>query len=333
MNWQLIEDDCLKILRGMNADTLDSVVCDPPYNLSFLGRSWDSHDTPLAFQKWCQSWAEECLRVLKPGGYLLAFGSPRTSHRLSVGIEDAGFEVRDAIAWIRAEGFPHSRNLPGGLGTNLKPSVEPITMARKPLEGNVAENHAEYGTGVLNIDACRIDANDKAKFPVGDYGDRGLYGANGDRTDDPNPDARWPSNLALDEEAAARLGESSRFFFCPKANAAEKRAGLDPERIFHPTTKPIDLMRWLVTMVTPPGGVCCDPFAGSGTTGIAANLAGFSFIGIEREAEYAEIARQRLEWWAAQKGDTADILKRAGLAVKEASRHAERGQLAIEVEP
>ncbi len=143
--------DCLEVMRGMADASVDAIVTDPPYGLSFMGKKWD-YDVPAT-----EVWAE-CLRVLKPGGHLLAFAGTRTQHRMAVRIEDAGFEVRDMIAWVYGSGFPKSHNGPWG-GTALKPSLEPITVARKPLAGTVAANHAEYGTGALNIDPCRVSAN------------------------------------------------------------------------------------------------------------------------------------------------------------------------------
>lgn len=416
---KLIEDDCLKALAAMPENSVDSVVCDPPYSLAFMGRAWDKHDTPLAFQEWCHSWAMECYRVLKPGGHLLAFGGSRTYHRLAAGIEDAGFDVRDQLMWVYGQGFPKSHNLPGGMGTALKPAHEPIALARKPFTGTVAANVEEFGTGALNIDGCRVSYEDGGSTASNPSLRRSVKGGNGghiiatetqSREMIPHTDGRWPANLLLDDEAAAVLdaqtgerpstgtpnrpavpgltdsggygewagagvqgplysdtGGASRFFYAAKANKAERSAGLTtllpndrfrtrrclecdknvpepgacgcdadiewveakPTKNSHPTVKPIDLMRWLVRLVTPPGGVICDPFAGSGTTGIAAGLEGFDFIGIEREAEYAEIARTRLAWWAEREGDTADILKRAGLAVKLHDKHAKLGQLQL----
>lgn len=258
----------------------------------------------------------------------------------------------------------------------MKPGWEPVILARKPLVGTVAANVAAHGTGALNIDGCRIACDDKTPFPVGDYGPRGLYGKNGDRTDDPAKGGRWPANVALDEAAAAMLDEqsgerqsgsreagcygmmgfngngdkpmpsiegdsggASRFFYTAKASRAEREAGLtgrakrapavesahsvvclkcDRQRVnvsgactcaepewgrvtqkavanTHPTVKPVDLMRWLVRLVTPLGGTVLDPFTGSGTTGIACAEEGCRFIGIEREAEYVAIAKARIE--------------------------------------
>lgn len=145
---QILIGDCLELLRGMPDNSIDSIVTDPPYGLSFMGKRWD-YDVPAT-----EVWAE-CLRVLKPGGHLLAFAGTRTQHRMAVRIEDAGFEIRDMIAWVYGSGFPKSHNGEWG-GTALKPALEPVTVARKPLAGTVEANWREHGTGALNIDGCRV---------------------------------------------------------------------------------------------------------------------------------------------------------------------------------
>ena len=330
------------------------------------------------FQTWTESWARVALRVLKPGGHLLSFGGTRTYHRMAVGVEDAGFEIRDQLCWMYGQGFPKSHNLDGdwdGWGTALKPAYEPIIVARKPFRGTVAANVREHGTGAINIDACRIDYLSDA--------DKALATPQGRATSKPSaaigaePDAgrgmervefergelkgRWPANVILDEAAGALLDEmsgeltsgvpgsirigvnssaafgaesrkpgtpltgygdtggASRFYYCAKADRSERNIGLHgmPERTphpdepngrawdipgshstprtnHHPTVKPIDLMQWLVRLVTPPGGTVLDPFMGSGTTGIAASREGFHFIGVELNPEYVEIARRRI---------------------------------------
>jgi site-specific DNA-methyltransferase (adenine-specific) len=389
---ELLHGDCLEQLRELPECSVDACVTDPPYGLSFMGKAWD-YDVPQA-----AVW-REVLRVLKPGGHLLAFAGTRTQHRMAVQIEDAGFEIRDLIAWVYGSGFPKSLDVskaidkldakedqelrrlrftawvrgtgvtsreineatgtnmgghyttaasqpaimtrehleacrpllgdvpewvereadirsiesqnfkarevvgektsglsagsgntvgkftdsrnergmvnitapatPGaqqwaGWGTTLKPALEPITVARKPLGGTVAENVLRHGTGAINVDGCR----------VGD--------SNG----------RWPANLIHDGSDAPceLLNDAARFFYCAKASKADRGA----ENV-HPTVKPTDLMRYLCRLVTPPAGVVLDPFMGSGSTGKAAVLEGFRFIGIEREAEYLEIARGRIQ--------------------------------------
>jgi site-specific DNA-methyltransferase (adenine-specific) len=355
------------------------------------------------FQLWCEEWARECLRVLKPGGHLLAFGGTRTYHRMACAIEDAGFEVRDSIHWIYGSGFPKSMNVEKagageawqGWGTALKPAHEPIVVARKPLIGTVAANVQAHGTGALNIDGTRVAYASEADFAKLSAGvqaikERGgsmenswknssdLSGAN-----DASTIGRWPANILLnhspecgdecaedcpvaemdrqsgvskskptrigqrggrgfgmfDHEKSAKAigtwpadpgGGSSRFFPCFKyeakagrkerergceslpaktgAQAVEREEGSDglnspragagrtaaAVRNVHPTVKPIELMRWLVKLVTPPSGVVLDPFTGSGTTGVACVLEGFDFIGFEQSAEYVEIAEARI---------------------------------------
>jgi len=394
-------------MRAMPECSVDAVVCDPPYGLGFMGKEWDSSfaaaDMPMrrngaqdavnagasrqggrqragvdyqrrmardsrAFQDWCEAWAREALRVLKPGGHLLAFGGTRTYHRLACAVEDAGFEIRDTIAWMYGSGFPKSLNLPGGLGTALKPAHEPIVVARKPLSGTVAATVLEHGTGALNVDGCRIDTADDlnggAYAKGGTERNDGWGMQRGQAGEYVAPAGRWPANVVMDPDAAAILDEqtgestspsgpvrqggmtgydpgvnggsapregfgigygdsggASRFFYCAKSSSAERNAGLDgfeeqvagamkanqdgslnghivTARNVHPTVKPIELMRWLVRLVTPPGGLVLDPFTGSGTTGCAAALEGARFIGVEREPEYAAIARARIAWWA-----------------------------------
>lgn len=396
---QLIHGDCLEVLKGIPDNSVDSIVTDPPYGLSFMGKEWDC-DVPD------QAIWEECLRVLKPGGHLLAFSGTRTQHRMAVRIEDAGFEIRDMIAWVYGSGFPKSmdvskaidkarvediepirrvcravraamdakglkskhlvqhfggchprlidhwaardtdsqpslptweqwqtlRNvldLDGthdaevlrlngrkgqhgdtwqnaevigvhegmsmgfgeyrfkvkdgtirkasdaarqwqGWGTALKPALEPITVARKPLKGTVAANVLEWGTGAINIDGCRVEGSD---------------------SDGITTSGRWPANMIHDgsDETTELLGAAARFFYCAKASKKDRGDGNN-----HPTVKPTDLMAYLCRLVTPPGGVVLDPFMGSGSTGKAAVREGFRFIGIEMDAEYLAIAEARI---------------------------------------
>jgi site-specific DNA-methyltransferase (adenine-specific) len=365
--------------------SVDSVVCDPPYGLSFMGKKWD-YDVP-SVDVW-----RECLRVLKPGGYLLAFAGTRTQHRMAVNIEDAGFEIRDMIAWVYGSGFPKSHNVSvsidklhghgnrgkaiptassyqasdveqenkltsnpvppyeaksddakkwEGWGSALKPSLEPITVARKPLIGTIAKNVLEYGTGGMNIDACRVpmDADDYEKLSKGvdQIRQRGgvmdnswknssdLSGAN-----PANPLGRWPANFIHDGsqqvldlfpntkggswvrtdgarhfnndgkptgyvrsgQADSSMGSAARFFYCSKAG--KKDRDLDEHGNIHPTVKPVDLMGYLCRLVTQPGGTVLDPFMGSGTTGKAAMLDGFEFIGCEMDEQYYKIAEARI---------------------------------------
>jgi DNA modification methylase len=143
--------DSLEVLATLDAESVDVVVTDPPYELAFMGRSWDASGISFRAETWAAM-----LRVAKPGAHLLAFGGTRTFHRIAVAIEDAGWQLRDTLSWLYGSGFPKSKNLDGGLGTALKPAWEPIILARKPLIGTVAANVEQYGTGALNIDAARL---------------------------------------------------------------------------------------------------------------------------------------------------------------------------------
>lgn len=350
-----------------------------------------------AFQDWCQQWAAECLRVLKPGGHMLAFGGTRTWHRLACAVEDVGFEIRDSIAWLYGSGFPKSldvskaidkaagaeRKVVGsyagasnigkkaegkwgyrpdgasnkgadrtvnvtaaatdaakqwaGYGTALKPAFEPIVVARKPIRGTVAANVLEHGTGAINIDGCRVGDDERETTRsngevVSENGS--MSGANYGRVAGPTVTGRWPPNVLLDDSQAAELdrqsgiqksgvavqrngggqrifnqgegltredagygdtGGASRFFatfrYTAKASARERPSA---DGVQHPTVKPVELMRWLVRLVTPPGGTVLDPFAGSGTTGEAAILEHKRAVLIEREPTYLPLIVARL---------------------------------------
>lgn len=306
--WGLIEADALLTLAKLPDACIDAIVTDPPYGIGFKNEAWDGANirraisdgaghigATEAFEHWTGIWAREAMRVLKPGGHAVAFGAARTFHRLVCGAEDAGLEIRDVLMWLHAQGVPKSRRLPDGLATALKPAYEPILLARRPLTGTVADNIARFGTGALNIDAARI-----------------------------GPARYWPANVAYSHSPdcpeallQASAAVPSRMYYCIKASTAEREAGCEqlPRRLVqfytglkqskrtrantHVTVKPISLMRWLVKLVAPLGGLVLDPFAGSGTTGIAAVLEGRQFLGIEREGEYVDIACARLTHWAA----------------------------------
>lgn len=188
--------NCLEVLKGIPDNSVDSIVTDPPYGLSFMGKKWD-YDVPE------QAIWEECLRVLKPGGHLLAFAGTRTQHRMAVRIEDAGFEIRDMIAWVYGSGFPKSHNLKDewqGWGTALKPALEPITVARKPFKGTVAANVLEHGTGALNIDGCRVGTEGSRTNSSQPRSERnGFVKGFVDGTETVIRDqGRWPANLIHD---------------------------------------------------------------------------------------------------------------------------------------
>jgi DNA modification methylase len=365
------EGDCMDVLADVPENSAHAVVTDAPYGLAFMGRSWDEF-SPKEYQEFCEKWARACLRVLRPGGHLLAFSGNRTHHRLFSGVEDAGFEIRDTITWHYGSGFPKaldvSKNIDkkkdverektvatsdaakkwDGFKTALKPATEYVVVARAPLgEGTVAENVMEWGTGALNIDAGRIGIQDKKNYEDNAAGR--LERRNGEPDNDvyskvENPDyvasteGRYPANVAFDEAAARELdrqsgvlispdeyregpeaisdelkygnsrttgetnggygdeGGASRFFYTSKASKAERNLGL-PEDVDneHPTVKPVDLMRWLVQLVTREGQVVVDPFAGSGTTLLAADYLGRDWIGIEKDEDHADLARRRVE--------------------------------------
>ena len=375
----------LDVMPTLPPSSVDSIVSDPPYGLSFMGKEWD-HGVPG------EAFWREALRVAKPGAHLLAFGGTRTFHRLAVAIEDAGWEIRDCVMWVYGSGFPKSldvrkaidkvagaeREVVGineaavrkpkrdttwtgdvwgdngatitapatpearqwaGWGTALKPAWEPVIVARKPLEGTVAENVLKYGTGGINVDGCRVGTDGgttKANIRKGETnGERAgmSFGENiSFRCDIATINAgRWPANVIHDgsEEVHNLLPESkdgvavkrnggggtgmfgwgkstigtpdvgyngsgsaARFFYCAKASKADRDEGCEGNH--HPTVKPTDLMRYLVRLVTPPGGVVLDPFMGSGSTGRGALLEGCRFVGIDLSDEYATIARERI---------------------------------------
>jgi site-specific DNA-methyltransferase (adenine-specific) len=311
--------DCREVLRDYPSDHFDSIVSDPPYGLSFMGKGWDRGVPGVEFWK-------ETLRVAKPGAHLLAFGGTRTFHRLTVAIEDAGWEVRDCVMWLYGSGFPKSHNGPWG-GTALKPAWEPVIVARKPLDGTVAANVLQYGTGALNIDECRVGA--ESTIRVSNAGTNGEgWGLGKHDHVNGSTAGRWPANVMHDgsDEVVAGFpvtgsdsGSAARFFYCAKASKADRDAGLkDTEgkkyaerengfsskisntkniRInIHPTVKPTALMRYLCRLVTPRNGVVLDPFCGSGSTGKAAILEGFHFVGIDLDSAHVAIAEARCQF-------------------------------------
>lgn len=429
MTVRILHGDCRAKLAEMEAASVHAIVTDPPYELGFMGKAWDGSGIAYDVEVWRQ-----CLRVLKPGGHLLAFGGARTYHRLACAVEDAGFEIRDQIMWLYGSGFPKSYNVSvaidraagaerevvaarqgvtktfnvgarealkerppitapntaaaaaaaaAGWGTALKPAHEPIVVARKPFKGTVADNFVTHGTGALNIDASRIEwasQEDKAAAAAAEQRSRqGVersYDGWGMQQQELTAEeyaarspGRWPANVAHDgsEEVVALFpedapsgghisrrmapkskncfgdlgcppeervgfpdsGSAARFFYCSKATKEDREAGLEwldarahaqsggaqqalangedyeaaqgiglncvkHVRNHHPTVKPVALMQWLCRLVTPKEGIVLDPFMGSGSTGKAALREGFSFVGIELQAEYIEIAKRRI---------------------------------------
>lgn len=308
----LINGDSFYELDKLEENSIDSCVTDPPYGLtSIVKRFGKEGSAPARFGKdgrfsrlskgfmnelWDGSGIErnpefwkKVYRVLKPGGYLLSFGGTRTFHRIAVAIEDAGFEVRDSIAWIYGQGFPKSYQIAEGIGTNLKPAIEPIILARKPLDGTHKENFEKWGTGGLNIDKSRVEINNET-VPINKLEKWSGFGQEKrpDYKQEINIKGRWPSNVILDEEISGLLKDYSRFFYVAKASRKEKELGA------HPTMKPIKLMEYLIILVTPENGIVLDPFMGSGSTGVACKNLGFNFIGIESNKDYFELAYKRI---------------------------------------
>jgi site-specific DNA-methyltransferase (adenine-specific) len=323
-SWALIEANSLQLLRSFPAQSVDAVVTDPPYAIGLGGEDWDGGGLidPLGFQAFSADWAVEVKRVLKPGGHMVAFGSPRTFHRMVAGCEDTGLEIRDQLLWLHGRGVPKSRMLPGGISLTLKPAYEPILLARAPLSEKTAERNLEhYATGGLNVDACR---QPRVENKPG-YWPSHVVLSHQDDCDDGGDCAHECVVPHLDHVASESHEPVSRLFYAAKTSSAEREAGLEAlpqlsEAIFsrgtplkharanvHPTVKPIEVMRWLVRLVVPPGGVVLDPFAGSGSTGCAAVFEGRRFIGIEREPRFVPIARARLTHWTTEAAATNEF--------------------------
>ena len=391
--------DAFDVLPDLPDESIHAVVTDPPYGLAFMGRDWDDFE-PREYQEWCEEWAREVKRVLKPGGHLLAFSGNRTHHRLFTGVEDAGFEIRDTLTWHYGSGFPkasdvsktidkradaerevvdsyeltgQAKSLKGGnYGTNdaedtaerheitepatdaarkwhgwktgLKPATEFVVMARKPYDGATVDSVLENGTGALNIGECRVglsDDDDPNQTATRDESRSGeLYVGGDDGTEHGDEvttsvtdEGRYPANLVFDETAAdaldAEVGESwnraseprdannegqatyssdnfgqqtgpeyedyggpSRYFYTSKASRSERTNDGAIEND-HPTVKPRDLMGWLIKLVTRENQIVLDPFAGSGTTCLAAKGLNRRFVGIERQEKWADVARVR----------------------------------------
>lgn len=315
-----------------------------PKGSGFMGKAWDAWVPPPELWR-------EVLRVLKPGGHALVFAGSRTQDLMGMSLRLAGFEMRDVIQWLYGSGFPKSHNVRRatqdeqweGWGTALKPAYEPALLVRKPLSGTVAQNTLDHGCGGLNVDGCRINGGPRPLTIWTGQSHEGLSNSSyvmgtsfrGGTTEE----GRWPANIILDEQASEQLEQqagTSRFFYTAKASKSEREAGLEgfplkkagamsgeetredrptnhPMRAnIHPTVKPIDLMRYLIRLITPPHGTVLDPFMGSGSTGCAAALEGVSFIGIEREPEYFAIAQQRIKHWEQSERPTAQA-ERLGL--------------------
>jgi DNA modification methylase len=223
MGIQILRGDCRQVMLTIPDASVDSIVTDPPYELGFMGKGWDRSGVANDVEVW-----KHALRILKPGGHLLAFGGSRTYHRLACAIEDAGFEIRDKIMWLYGSGFPKSHNIGGGRGTALKPAHETICLARKPLVGTVAGNVLEFGTGALNIDACRIEGRERMEYGLATArrSKASVYGEPSESADFDASKGRWPANVIHDgsdevEEAFAASGEKTSGKLSPAHNVKE----------------------------------------------------------------------------------------------------------------
>ena len=405
MKYQILQGNNRETLRTLADNSIDAIVTDPPYGIDFLGKDWDANTGALETYT-------ECLRVLKPGGHIVAFSAARTYHHLAITLEQAGFEIRDQIMWIYSSGFPksqdigrsiqrslgvkerkaHKNNLPRvgggedktkawdesadqgqvvvtdsdakqweGWGTQLKPAHEPIALARKPIKLSIARNCQTHGVGALNIDATRIAydnrptaGNRTASFHTATGGGETQSGGDGSGGWEASEIGRFPSNVIGEIEAPYQ-----KYFYCPKVNRKERHIGFNATESLsellesvggylitrdgkkttswtegepfipsvgrfkchgvrhevdkiralnkitttvgnnHPTVKPIELMKYLIRLITPAGGTVLDPFSGSGSTGCAAVELGLEYIGCELDPAYVDIARTRIDAWYA----------------------------------
>lgn len=275
--WLLWEGDCLLGMAELPERCIDAVVTDPPYAIRIA--AWDAIASLYEFTL---AWARYAFRVMKPGAYLVSFAATRTYHRMVCAIEDAGFEIRDQLTYLFGSGMPRNN------ATCLKPAHEPIVLARKPRSG---------AAGALNTEACRVGG----RFPANVLLDEDAAAL----LDEQAPDVGADSPVRGTEPSAASKnvynprarvvgafhgdhGGASRFMYCAKASKAERQGSA------HPSVKPVSLMRWLCRLVTPPGGLVLDPFAGTGTTAQAAIEEGFRAILCEQEPQYVADINRRL---------------------------------------
>ena len=284
----IVNADCIEHLKTIEDNYFDSVVTDPPYHLTsiakrftnsteakygkdgsfqrlskgFVGHEWDGGDIAFTTDLW-----KEVYRTIKPGAVLLAFAATRNYHRMATAIEDSGFEIFDMINWIYGSGFPKRKNL-------LKPAHEPIVMARKGVNKPLNLDECRVGDFEQDTSKNRRNTQEEQIFKGGWKGDKGGELVKG----------RWPANVIHDglEE------DWSKYFYCSKASKKEK------DDTNHPTVKPIDLMRYLVKLVTPKDGLVLDPFAGTGTTGEACILEGRNYYLIEKTKEYIPDIEKRI---------------------------------------
>lgn len=274
---RIVCGDCEQVLgESFGDNSFDVCVTDPPYGMGM--EQWD-HSVPPK-----EAWAE-ILRVLKPGAFCLSFCSPMLYHRLAVNMEDAGFVVKDQLIWMVTTKMASANK--------LKPAHEPIAVCQKPFEGTVQDNFAKWGTGKVNIDGNRVpwEGEPPTGWIKGGH-QRRAFGKEVEKaadqdfeTEDANPEGRHPSNIVgLFDKA-----DHQKYFYAPRVTRKERGEYND-----HPTPKPIDLMRWLISIFTPDKGIVLDPYNGSGSTGIAAIEGGYEFVGIDLDQHYCDIAKQRI---------------------------------------
>lgn len=370
-DYKLYQGNMLDMLDILEKESIDSIVTDPPYELNFMSKGWDNAGVSFQPDTW-----KKCYEVLKPGGYLLAFGGSRTFHRIACAIEDAGFEIRDTIMWLYGSGFPKSLNIGlavdkkngidnrtgnivqgmasnnteslnnhkyetqnfkkeyeerkaqnewRGWGTALKPSFEPIIIARKPFKGSLVDNVIKNGVGGINIDECRVGNEVMINKGMSSLGVMHDDNWQSNRKVVSKVEGRFPANTILTYDETPS-DERLRYFYCAKASKKDRDEGLEEfeeqkvndgrqkeiDNAFqrgetlrhnvHPTVKPTLLMQYLVRLVTPNNGIILDPFNGSGSTGKAVMYENkernknYKYIGIELTEEYLPISKARIEY-------------------------------------
>ena len=304
-------DDCVRFSDNYEGE-VHSIVTDPPYGIEYLGNDWDSYQNCIAFKK--STW-ESISKPLKPGGYLVIFGASKTFHRLTCAVEDSGLKIKDVLMWLYGQGMPKSQNIgkkdPNweGWGTGLKPCYEPILLAQKPIsEKTIVKNCQKHGVGGINIEESRLesgrwagnvlhDGSDEVEKEFARFGERGNGWARNYGTEDYQGrqygGGVFGGGGYIGDTTYCVEGTASRFFYSTKSSVKERTHNRTIENN-HPTVKNMELMKYLIKLVTPKGGTVYDPFAGSGTTLIAAKELEFNSIGVELSEEYCKIIQDRI---------------------------------------